>query len=219
MSRFAFIAALLSVLAVLPLGAQDRVAELNPDRADSVLEEVKLNVSAVAWNEASAAASPDEARAIFHTQWTVAGGTRATPERVLDAQRRLSSRVTQAAEPREVGNERWSRHLRWNNARPAGWHWTGLEWAPRFERHWSRVRRNVNRWVDNHFAGAPVRQCQGTPMGWGGPGLDDHILEARNARRVERGLAPFRILECGDVRNNYFGIPPRDAEEPTLASL
>ena len=219
MSRFAILAALLSVLAVLPLGAQDRVVEHNPDRASSVLEEVKLNVAALAWNEASAAATPDEARAIFHTQWTVAGGTRATPEDVLDAQRRLSGRVTQVREPREVGNERWSRHLRWNNERPAGWHFTGLPWAPRFERHWRRVRTRVDRWVDNHFAGAIVRQCQGTPMGWGGPGLDDHHLEARNERRTSRGLAPFEILECGDTENNYFGIPPRQPDEPTLASL
>ena len=212
------------ILTVLCVGhvdarAPERITgELNTDRASSVLEEIKLNLAAVTWNEGSVRASRAEARAIFHTQWTVAGGTGATPEQVLRAQRRLSKRVTEARPPIERGNERWSRHLRWNDDEPEGWEVTGIPWERRAAR-WETMRRVIDGWVDAHFDGHPVRQCRGTPKGWGGPAVDENRLRRRNAARRARGRAPYWVLDCGDTANGFFGIPATGApRRETLAA-
>lgn len=190
--------------------------ELDETRADSVLEEIKLNLAAVAWNEGSVRASRDEARAIFHTQWIIAGGRNATPADVLRAQRLLSRGVTGVRAPIDRGNERWSRNLRWNDEEPDGWEITGIPWDRRSGR-WATMRRVISQWVDDHFAGNPHRQCNGTPKGWGGPAVDEGRLAARNAARRARGRDPYWVLDCGDTVNGYFGIPNRNS--PRRATL
>lgn len=183
---------------------------LDPDRADSVLEEVKLNLLAVAWNEASSSVSPAEVRAFFHVHWTIAGGEDATPAEVLEAQRLFSPHVTQRRTLRSpAGNLQWSPHLRWSGAEPSGWETTGLPW----ERHrprWNRERELISAWVDAHFEGDRIiRQCNGTPRGWGGPAVDDERFRRRQKARRARGAEPFDVLDCGETANLFFGFSDR----------
>lgn len=178
----------------------------NQDRASTILEEVKLNLAAVSWNEGTSDVTRDEVRAIWQVQWSNAGGTRASVEDILRSQRALSSRVTQESEPRNIGNEVWTRHLRWNSVEPVGWNQN--QWEPRYARKWDRHRAYIDRLIDRHLAGQPQRQCStGIPRGWGGPEVDAGLLERRNARRVSRRLRPFAVLDCGSTRNVFFGVP------------
>lgn len=197
-------------LAVVCLIAATAVADdagHDPTRASSLIEEVKLNVLAVAWNEASSHVSPAEVRAIFHTHWSVAGGPNAGPEEILRAQRALSPHVTERrtlSSPR--GNLRWTPGLRWNSNAPPGWEAVGLPWRNHVER-WNRERRIVSEWVDRHLDGEPQRQCRGTPRGWGGPEVDDERFERRQEARRERGARPFDVLDCGgSTANVFFGF-------------
>lgn len=176
-------------------------------RAD--IRDVELNLARVTWNEAGLD-SPSDMNAIWHTQWTVAGGRRASPRAVLRAQQQLSSRAT-GVRTAAHGNARWSSQLAWSDDEPPGWREiVRAPWAL-FRARWRTLRRDAGALVRAHFAGDVTRACRGRPYAWGGAnGLDDRFIARRNAARIASGRAPLVPLDCGDTQNVFFGLPDHD---------
>ncbi len=198
------------------------IAAICPARSDEgTIAKVKLNHARMCANEAGLSErAPLDCPAIWQVTTTVArifarrdDRRRATPDDLLTAQQALSSRVTGAvemddAELRRRRNARWSTNLTWSDAEPAGWD-EGIPWEAVVDTWRSRRRGSaalVDRFVET---GSRPRVCDGYALGWGGPGLDDHVLDRRNFWRRQAGKEPYRVLDCGDTHNAYFGLPRR----------
>lgn len=89
----------------------------------------------------------------------------------------------------ERGNCRWSRSLTWSDARPDNWP-SHLDWNGRNARRWREVRALSLQLVTTP---EPPRQCNGTPITWGG------AMDADRARR--RSLV---ALDCGETLNTGY---------------
>ena len=169
---------------------------------------VRLNLARMAVNEATLYRNGPDMEAIWQVTLTHARRHGTTLRHILDAQRRLSPRVTGADERPGRYNLQWSRNLDWSDEEPEGWD-EPMPWSTVVAQNlWRNTREHAdmlvteliqhNRWP---------RVCQGTALAWGGPGLDEAHLQRRNAGRVFRGQQALEPLDCGPTRNFFVGFP------------
>ena len=177
-------------------------------RAQEPAEEVQLNLARMCVNESNWR-NRDDCEAIWQVTTTLAREG-ADAETLLRWQQALSPRVTGAAEPRDVGNERWSRNLTWSNTKPEGWP-DDVPWD-RYQPAWEAIRDWAARKVGAFLDAGERRhtQCRGRVVAWVGTRTlreDRDFMRRRNAARAERGLPPLVPLDCGDTVNVFFGRP------------
>lgn len=97
------------------------------------------------------------------------------------------SNTAGAHDPAPEGrNCRWSQHLTWSDAEPAGWP-AGTIFPTR---SWRRLRAHVHELVRGHGGPPP---CNGQPITWGGD------MDA--TRAAAQGLV---ALDCGDTNNTGY---------------
>lgn len=148
-------------------------------------------------------------------------------ETLLSAMRRLSSRVTGQRAPNRR-RQLWTSTLPRGDTETGPPYWRECPPGPEGRRlrrlhrcegtwtnhreAWNEIQPDAEEWIANRRGRGP---CRGIPMAWGCPDCgDDLVMNRRNAARVAAGLEPYVELECGEVENLYYGIPPPEPEPP-----
>lgn len=184
----------LAAITTAPAMADDVVPQINTQvetdplhHPDAEVVSAALDLAKYCANEAGLN-SHNDCRLI----WQVASTHGETWRERMAFLRRHSRCVLTVDPPEDLaerGNCRWSRELTWSNARPAHWP-EHLDWTRRHASRWRAVRELALQLVTTP---EPPRQCNGTPITWGG------TMDADRAQR--RRLIP---LDCGDTLNTGY---------------
>jgi hypothetical protein len=179
-----------------------------PSTRASLIAEIKLNLAKAGANEATLYNNTSDMDAIWQVTTTVARRFGRGLEAILEAQQRLSPRLT-GIDPRPGRfNLVWSRNLQWSDEEPEGWD-ESMPWSTVVEQGlWRNTREHAAMLVTElvRHQRRP-RVCRGVALAWGGPGLDEEHLARRNEVRERLGKPPLVHLDCGLTRNFFVGLP------------